>query len=72
MEGLRRTKCEINSKISRKHKVDVATIQDAHVGIETYFKTRGRMPGFEILSGTYHGIYSCVTYKHDSMKTPAW
>lgn len=62
VEGLSRAKCEVLSKILREHKIDIATIQETHVGNETDLKSRGKLPGYEILGATYHHIYGCLTY----------
>jgi hypothetical protein len=62
IEGMSRAKGEILHRIMSTNRVDIILLQETHIADEQQMHTRGRVPGYCLVTSICHPKYGVATY----------
>ncbi|KAJ2950833.1 hypothetical protein O0L34_g9105 [Tuta absoluta] len=62
IEGISRTKSECLSRLLHDQEIDIVLLQETHTADITHLTRRGNIPGFELITATYHAKYGTAIF----------
>ena len=68
IEGISKPKSQYLSKICMENKIDIIIIQETYTADENQIMLRGRIPGYDLLGGTYNKAYGVATYVRNTVE----